>query len=50
MLTSSPSLMEYQAQIAANTYNTAVATQEILSELRGVISFDTGDAAIRVNS
>jgi hypothetical protein len=47
---SSPTLMEYQAQIAANTYNTAMATQEILSELRSVITTDSGDTAIRVYS
>ena len=50
MFTSSPTLMEYQAQIAANTYDTAIATQEILSKLRSVITSDTGDASIRVHS
>ena len=50
MFTSSPTLMEYQAQIAANTYNTAIATQEILSQLRSVVTTDSGDAAIRVYS
>lgn len=50
ILASSPSLMEYQAQIAANTYNTAIATQDILSELRSVITTDSGDTAIRVYS
>ena len=50
MLTSSPTLMEYQAQIAANTYDTAMASQAILSELRSVISTDSGDTAIRVQS
>lgn len=50
MFTSSPTLMEYQAQIAANTYNTAIATQDILSELRSVITTDSGDTAIRVYS
>lgn len=50
MFTSSPTLMEYQAQIAANTYNTAIATQEILSELRSVVTTDSGDTAIRVYS
>ena len=48
MFTSSPSLMEYQAQIAANTYNTALATQEILSELRSVVTTETGSSSIRV--
>ena len=47
---SSPTLMEYQAQIAANTYNSAQATQSILAELRSVISTDGGDTAIRVYS
>jgi hypothetical protein len=50
IFTSSPTLMEYQAQIAANTYNTAVATQDILGELRSVITTDSGDTAIRVYS
>ena len=50
MFTSSPTLMEYQAQIAANTYNTALATQAILYELRSVITTDNGDTAIRVYS
>lgn len=50
MLVSSPTLMEYQAQIAANTYNTAQATQQILAELRSVVTTDSGDSAIRVYS
>lgn len=50
MLVSSPTLMEYQAQIAANTYNTAQATQQILAELRSVVTTDSGDTAIRVYS
>lgn len=50
MFVSSPTLMEYQAQIAANTYNTAIATQEILAELRSVVTTDTGDPSIRVYS
>lgn len=45
---SSPSLMEYQAQIAANTYNTAIHTQEIMMGLRSVITADGGLSAIRV--
>lgn len=45
MFTSSPTLMEYQAQIAANTYNTAITTQAILDRLVSVIgSGDDGDA------
>ena len=47
---SSPSLMEYQAQIAANTFNIAVATQEILSELRGVIGIGNDGSAFRIIS
>jgi hypothetical protein len=50
MFVSSPTLMEYQAQIAANTYNTAQATQSILADLRSVITSDSGDTAIRVYS
>lgn len=50
MFVSSPTLMEYQAQIAANTYNTSIATQEILAELRSVVTTDTGDPSIRVYS
>jgi hypothetical protein len=40
--------MEYQAQIAANTYNTAMHTQDILFELRSVMASDGGPTAIRV--
>jgi ABC-type transporter Mla subunit MlaD len=47
LLTSVPNLMEYQAQIAANTFDTATATQEILSELRGVITSDGGYTGVR---
>jgi hypothetical protein len=50
MFTSTPTLMEYQAQIAANTYDTAIATQQILAELRSVVTTDSGDSAIRVYS
>lgn len=50
MFASSPTLMEYQAQIAANTYDTAQATQAILAELRSVVTTDSGDSAIRVYS
>lgn len=35
---SSPTLAEHLAQIQANTYNTAVATQEMLAEFRGVLA------------
>lgn len=45
---SAPSLMEYQAQIAANTYNTSMHTQEIMLSLRSVITGDGGLSAIRI--
>ena len=45
---SAPSLMEYQAQIAANTYNTALYTQEIMLGIRSVITAEGGLSAIRV--
>ena len=45
---SAPSLMEYQAQIAANTFNTALATQSILAVLRGVIDIRGGVHRLRV--
>ena len=45
-----PSLMEYQAQIAANTYNTAMHTQEIMFDLRSVMTSEGGSTAIRVLS
>lgn len=47
---SAPNLMEYQQQIAANTFNTAINTQEILSELRSVISSEGGFTGIRTIS
>ena len=43
---SAPSLMEYQAQIASNTYNTMLSTQSILSRLESVIDFEA--SSIRV--
>jgi hypothetical protein len=42
--------MEYQAQIAANTYNTAIATQEILLRLNSVIGIGNDGDAIKVIS
>ena len=45
-----PSLAVYQAQIAANTYDTAVATQSILSRLDSVITSEGGLEAIRTYS
>ena len=47
---SAPSLMEYQAQIAANTYNTMIATQSILSKLDAVVTYSDGPAGVRVYS
>ncbi len=34
----SPSVSEYLTQIQANTYNTSVATQDLLTEFRGVLA------------
>ena len=45
---SAPSLMEYQQQIAANTYNTAIATQNILSSLESVMTSDANGTGVRV--
>ena len=52
LLNTCPSLLEYQAQIAANTFETAkrsadiaASNQEILSELRGLITYDGGNGA-----
>lgn len=45
---SAPSLMEYQAQIASNTYNTMLSTQTILSRLESVMDYEGGSASIRV--
>lgn len=47
---SAPSLMEYQAQIASNTYNTMIATQSILSKLDAVVTYSDGPAGVRVYS
>ena len=47
---SAPSLMEYQAQIAANTYNTSVSTQSILVELQSIIGYSDEGRAIRIIS
>lgn len=47
---SAPTLMEYQAQIAANTYNTAMNTQAIMSDLRSVMTSEGGMTAIRTYS
>lgn len=45
-----PNLMEYQAQIAANTYNTAMHTQSIMEDLRSMMTSDGGATALRVYS
>mgnify|MGYP004559675007 CR=1 FL=1 len=46
---SSPTLAEHLAQIQANTYNTAVATQEMLSEFRGVLApHSEGGSGVKV--
>ena len=46
-----PNLMEYQAQIAANTYNTAMHTQSIMEDLRSMMTTDGGGyTALRVYS
>ena len=47
---SAPNLMEYQMQIAANTYNTAMHTQSIMEDLRSVITSTDGPTGIRVYS
>lgn len=45
-----PNISEYQAQIAANTYDAAVAANSILSELRDLFTYEGGGKAIRVYS
>lgn len=47
---SAPTLMEYQAQIAANTANSALATQEILNTLGTLLTSEGGNTALRVYS
>lgn len=47
---SAPTLMEYQAQIAANTYNTAMNTQMIMQDLKSVLTSEGGMTAIRTYS
>ena len=46
---SAPSLMEYQAKIESNTYNTMLATQSILSNLQSVMDYEGATASIRVS-
>ena len=49
--TSVPSLNEHLAQVAANTYDTAQATQSVLSELRSVIGAPgTSGMVVRVEA
>lgn len=50
MFAGSPSLMEYQAQIAANTYNTSISTRNILIELQSVIGYGDEGRAVRIIS
>ena len=45
-----PNLAEYQARIAANTYNTSIATAQILAELRSVLTSEGGERAVRIIS
>ena len=47
---SAPSFMEYQAQIAANTYNTSMNTLNIMLDLRSVMTSEGGQTAIRTIS
>ena len=47
LLPSTPKLGDYLAKIQANTFDTAQATQDILSELRSVMTNDGGMTAIR---
>jgi hypothetical protein len=44
---SAPSLMEYQAQIAANTFNAAQNTRDILSRIDMVLTDSNDGTAIR---
>lgn len=47
--TASPTLQEYLAQIQANTYETAAATREMLSEFRGVLApHSEGGSGVKV--
>ena len=45
-----PNLMEYQMQIAANTYNTAMHTEQIMRDLQNVLTSEGGARAIRIYS
>ena len=45
---SAPTLLDYQKRIEANTYNNMLATQEILAELRSVVTSESGATSIRV--
>ena len=47
---SAPNFMEYQAQIAANTFNTSQNTLNIMLDLRSVMTSESGQAAIRTIS
>lgn len=45
-----PNIADYLAQVAANTYDTAVNTQSIMEDLRSVLVIDRGQRAIRILS
>lgn len=47
---SAPNFMEYQMQIAANTYNTAMHTEQIMRDLGSVLTSEGGPTAVRVLS
>lgn len=47
---STPTLMEYQAQIAANTFNAAQNSYEIMMDLKSVLTSEGGSRAIRTLS
>ena len=44
----SPTLMDYLNNIQANTYDTAIHTQEILERLSVMIEYGAGEPALRV--
>lgn len=48
LLPSSPTLAEYLTKIESNTFNNMLATTEILSELKSMITYDSGSASLRV--
>jgi len=48
LLPATPTLAEYLAQIQANTYSSAKDTADILSDLRSVITSESGATSVRV--